>query len=144
MEVIEFDESGPGSVPLVESVENRVNQYVNRGNCSRLNKQDMKDRCEYILNHRKHLRISDDERLRGRTSSRVSEGAVLLRRGVQRVYRGNISNTSSVIKARTLQGGFRPSPRTIREAEANFGAPVVVEGDDDRCQKISKLCAPSE
>jgi len=125
---VEFDESGPGSVPLGAADENRIYQYVNNKDCSRLSKKDMKDRCEYILKYNYYLRTSSDERMRSRTSIRVSTGDVLLRRGIQR---GNIGNTTSVIRARALQGGFKPSPRTIREAEANFSAPVLVEGDDE-------------
>ena len=125
----DFDPEGEGSVPLDESIENRIKRYVDRGDCLRLRNDVEKQRCEWFIQYNRHRRKAQQAQVLNRLRSKGVGDDVRIRRGVQQTYRGMIGTTRGVIQSRRLQGGFRPTPRTIHEAQENFQTPVVAPGE---------------
>ena len=130
----EFDFSGSGSTPLGEAQENRLYRYVEDDKCPKDASKEITERCEYLLRYRRFLRASEVMKARERLSSRGL--LVPVRRGVQTEYRDLIRNVISIQGIRQSTG-FRGRPRTLEEAEEDFGDPVTVPGD---CQIDAKLC----
>ena len=126
----QFDPLSIGSIPLDEALENKIRVGVGRHDCSRVVPVEARIRCEWLV--QKSYRTQAG--LLGRTESRlralgVFEGG-LIRRGVgQANSNDETASVQSTIQTRRLLGGFRPTPRTIQEAQENFQSPVVVPGD---------------
>ncbi len=130
-----FDPAGEGSVPLNEAKENRIKRFVDRGDCLRLRNSVEKQRCEWLIQYNRHRREAEREKVTKRLRSIGVGEDVRLRRGVQQTYRSSIGTTHGVIQRRRLQGGFRPTPRTIQEAQEQFQAPVVIDGDREDAEE---------
>ncbi len=134
---IQFDPAGPGSEPLQESLENKIGEYVNRGDCLRVTPPEAKVRCQWLV----QKNIVGRQGVGGRAESKLRSLGILngttIRRGImQDVYRERIDTSQSIVRTRRLQG-FRPSPRTVKELQENYQTPIVVPGD---CQVDPKLC----
>lgn len=127
----EFDPEGPGSIQLSESLENRIRFFAEREHCIRLVHGEQKVRCEWLVKFNRNQRKGEQEKAQRRLQRAGISEDFRVRRGVDQTYRSSIGTTSNVIKSRRLQGGFRPTPRTIQEAQEMFQAPVTVEGDED-------------
>lgn len=124
----EFDVSGPGSEPLGSGEENRIQRYVENGQCSRLSRRaDWMERCDYLVQYRENQRKISASKSRTRVTNQDSSSRVF-RRGVDSTYRRSISNTTSVLKLRAA-AGFRGRPRTVQQAQEGYQAPVTVDGD---------------
>ncbi len=131
-----FDSEGPGSEPLSNALEAKIKRAVNRGDCSRLRSEEERIRCLWLMAKDRFQRAA----LRARVEKRVRTSGVSassrLRRGVSVHYRSLIGTTRAAIQHRRLEGGFRPTPRTIQDLK-QYKDPVVVPGD---CEIDPKLC----
>ena len=135
----EFDETGPGSVPLEDAHEHDAKKYAQRGACSRA-PQEFQERCHFLVKMQAFARQQQAERSRSRAASRGIAAGQVIRRGVSSGYRRSISDTVSLDKQRK-RAGFRPSPRTIREAEDLFG---VIRGTGRRYRSTNILSGDCE
>lgn len=129
---IDFDPDGPGSDELSESEENRIMRYVENGSCSRLRQELHRVRCEFLVKERQY----NQSKIRIGSQSRAAKVTGTLRRGVYTDYRRTVGNAAGIERTRQ-ESGFRPTPRTIREAQENFQDPITVPGD---CQIDENLC----
>jgi hypothetical protein len=135
----EFDATGPGSVPLDDAHEHDAKKYVSRGACLRA-PQELRERCHFLVRELAFKRQQQAERTRSRSASRGIAAGQVIRRGVSSSYRRSISDTVSLDKQRK-KAGFRPSPRTIREAEDLFG---VIRGAGRRYRSTKILTGDCE
>jgi hypothetical protein len=113
----ELDLSGPGSQPLSEAMENRLNRYVREHKCPLTFDQVLLERCQFLLKLRNIQRRQQIEGTRGRTLVTVQRR---LQRSVDAQYRSSITDVTSISRVRAAQG-LRGRPRTLKELEEVYG-----------------------
>jgi hypothetical protein len=108
--------------------------------CPKNTTEELLVRCQYLLLERRFNRAELIKKVQSRIRSTGLVQGILIRRGVElgSNYRSSLTTTVSLVKQR-IKYGFRPRPKTVQEAEGLQDA-IVLEGDDDDCQKKSKDC----
>lgn len=147
---IEIDRTGPGSVPLINSLESRISRYLLNDRCPVGRSQAIQERCEFLLKlQRVPSGRAGNERLSPRTRSvlqQVGEG-VQIHRSIGDTYRRQVQNTTAVLRTQKQSGGLRGRPRSlsdvkelkaeverahaIRRSERESSVPLPIVEDDE-------------
>ena len=142
--VEEIDRTGPGSVPLSDSLENRISRYLLNDRCPIGREKAVQERCAFLL---KLQRVPSGRALNERLSPRtrnvieqVEEG-VQIHRSIGGTYGKQVQNTTAVLRAQKQSGGLRGRPRTLSDVK-DLQAEVERAHATRRSQRESSVPLP--
>lgn len=105
-----FDMTGPGSIPLDEAAENRLQRYLNNEKCPLTSDTALRDRCDFLFRLMRHQGKRAVQMDRLRRQSRLGDRVTTGRRGLDSAYNRSLTTATQMLQK---QGGRMLRPRTI-------------------------------
>ena len=105
-----FDMTGPGSEPLHQATEDRLQRYLNNDKCPLTYDTAIRDRCDFLLRLMRYQQKQAVQGDRLRRRSRVGDRVTTGRRGLDTAYSRSLTTATRVLQQ---QGGRMLRPRTI-------------------------------